>query len=624
MITSKSAGQEIERTGKSRTWPTRSPSFSISIKYRLPLMMAGLLIGMIAVYTLAAYRGVKESALEVGRERLRNVTRQLASLSQQSTAVLLGKTLTAANDPAIRAFLQSPSAITRSPALSILQQFNVAQDPSSLQIELWSGSHSLVLTQPEGAAAAGGLESEFSKCSADPFRIGGAIRIINGTPAYPAVAAVKDDSGKPIGYLVRWRRVIATPEARKQMADLLGSEAALYLGNTQGDVWTDLAKVVPKPPVGLPAADVSHYTRDGISVMAMGQPINGSPWSLVVEFPDRAFLTHAGAFLRRMIVIGLLLLLLCLAGAFALSRSITRPLHTLTLAASGIRDGDYSHFVDIRTFDELGVLSRAFNVMTARVRDSQRELEYQVSQRTAQLLTVNKELEAFSYSVSHDLRAPLRHINGFSQALLEDHGHHLDDVGKGYLRELRGASLEMAQLIDDVLQLARITRSEMRREPVDLSDLAHAVTAELQKGDPGHAVIVNIEEGLSTQGDRRLLQIMLSNLLGNAWKFTSKRELAEITFGQEQKDGERIYFIRDNGAGFDMAHTDRLFRAFQRLHSNSEFEGTGIGLATVQRIVHRHGGNVWAEGIVNQGATFYFVLASFQEVSNGEQGDFAG
>jgi light-regulated signal transduction histidine kinase (bacteriophytochrome) len=358
--------------------------------------------------------------------------------------------------------------------------------------------------------------------------------------------------------------------------------------------------------------------------MAMGRPIAGTPWSIVIEFPDRALLHHAGAFLRRMIVIGLALLLIGLAGAFALSRSITKPLHTLTLAASGITAGDYSRFVDIRTSDELGVLSRAFNAMTARVRDSQRELEQEVSQRTAQLLTVNKELEAFSYSVSHDLRAPLRHVNGFSQALLEDHSDQLDEVGKGYLRELRGASIEMAHLIDDVLQLARISRSEMHREPVDLSELARTVVAELQRADPGHEVILRIADDLSTQGDRRLLQIMLSNLLGNSWKFTSKRDLAEITLGQEQKDGETCYFVRDNGAGFDMAHVDRLFSAFQRLHTVREFEGTGIGLATVQRIVHRHGGKVWASGGVNKGATFYFTLAEFPEVSNGEQGDLAG
>lgn len=243
-------------------------------------------------------------------------------------------------------------------------------------------------------------------------------------------------------------------------------------------------------------------------------------------------------------------------------------------------------------------------------------LEQRVAERTAQLEAANKELEAFSYSVSHDLRAPLRHINGFSQALLEDCADKLDETGKGYLQEVREASQEMAQLIDDMLQLARVTRSEIRREAVNLSELASEIVADFQKIESERAITVNIEEGISTYGDKQLLKIILVNLLGNAWKFTSNREDAEIAFGQEQIDGREVFFVRDNGAGFDMTYADKLFGAFQRLHSSSDFEGTGIGLATVQRIVNRHGGRVWAEGEVAKGAVFYFTLPDFKEVQN--------
>jgi light-regulated signal transduction histidine kinase (bacteriophytochrome) len=302
------------------------------------------------------------------------------------------------------------------------------------------------------------------------------------------------------------------------------------------------------------------------------------------------------------------------AGALALSHSITRPLGELTEAATAIASGNYSHPISARSHDELGTLASAFNDMAVKVRNSQRELELKVQDRTMQLQAANKELEAFSYSVSHDLRAPLRHINGFSKALLEDYSDKLDEAGKGYLQEVRGASQEMAQLIDDLLQLARVTRSELRRARVNLSELAQATVAKLQNRDPERAVAVRVEEGLSAHADKHLMQVVLNNLVENAWKYTSKQEEAEIFFGQKQQGGETVYFVRDNGAGFDMAYANKLFGAFQRLHGAGEFEGTGIGLATVQRIVHRHGGRVWAEGEVNKGATFYFTIPDFKEV----------
>jgi PAS domain S-box-containing protein len=232
----------------------------------------------------------------------------------------------------------------------------------------------------------------------------------------------------------------------------------------------------------------------------------------------------------------------------------------------------------------------------------------ELAQKNSQLLIANGELESFSYSVSHDLRTPLRTIDGFSHALLEDCGAQLSEEGKSHLKRIRSATQRMGALIDDLLSLSRFSRASLHEQPVNMTALVTSVAAEIRKGQPEREVKVEIKEGLKALGDLGLLRIVIENLLGNAWKFTSKKAHAHIEFGQTSARGSNAFFLRDDGAGFDPGHADRLFGAFQRLHGASEFEGTGIGLATVQRIIHRHGGRIWAEGIPQQGATFYFTL----------------
>ena len=245
------------------------------------------------------------------------------------------------------------------------------------------------------------------------------------------------------------------------------------------------------------------------------------------------------------------------------------------------------------------------------------ELENRVKKRTSQLENVNKELEAFAYSVSHDLRTPLRHIDGFSQAIIEDYSDDLDSIAKDFLGRIHRASQRMSNLIDSLLDLSRITRSKLYRREINLGRMAKNIVKDIAKMDKNRKVTFKIDANIMVSGDERLLEIALYNLFSNAWKFTSKIESAVIEFGKlgiKEKEKYQdftsdIFFLRDNGAGFNMKYVDKLFIAFNRLHKTKDFPGTGIGLATVYRIINRHGGKIWAEAEVNRGTTFYFTIS---------------
>lgn len=274
------------------------------------------------------------------------------------------------------------------------------------------------------------------------------------------------------------------------------------------------------------------------------------------------------------------------------------------------------------TEDDLGsfqMLARHMSVLLSNSRlitELHRERR-QLQVMNAQYAVANRELEAFSYSVSHDLRAPLRSIDGFSQALLEDCGPQLDSAGRDYARRVRAAAQRMGELIDDLLKLSRVSRAGLTRQDIDLSALARTVLDELSAREPGRVVQISIQEGLSAWADPHLVRILLDNLLGNAWKFTSRAAHAKIQVGVTEQQGQLTFWVQDNGAGFNAKYVERLFRPFQRLHSLEEFPGTGVGLATVRRIVDRHGGRVWAEGVPEQGATFYFTIPHH---TNGDPG----
>jgi signal transduction histidine kinase len=315
-----------------------------------------------------------------------------------------------------------------------------------------------------------------------------------------------------------------------------------------------------------------------------------------------------------------------------LQRIVTRPLQAMAEVAREVTEKRrFSLRAPKLSQDEIGVLADSFNTMLAEIERATRELEAsnrevlrlnaelesRVKERTAQLEYTNAELETFCYSVSHDLRAPLRSIDGFSQALLEDFPQHVPEEGRRFLSRIRASTQRMGQLIEDLLNLSRVSRGALERRSTDLSELARQVLSELQQRDPQRKVDVSIWDGMRAHGDTRLLRAALENLIGNAWKFTSKTGEPRIEVGVLSDEERKVFYVRDNGAGFDMAYANKLFGAFQRLHSGDEYAGTGIGLATVQRIVHRHGGRVWADAQPGKGAVFFFTLEPSAEGSSG-------
>ncbi|MCI0507588.1 MAG: ATP-binding protein [Gammaproteobacteria bacterium] len=361
----------------------------------------------------------------------------------------------------------------------------------------------------------------------------------------------------------------------------------------------------------------------GAEVLAATNYISKTGWGLVVKMDKAEAFAATSSLIKYILLITLSMMFLVVWVSFAFAKIISNPIVELTKTAHDINEGDLYQRALVRNDDEIGELAGAFNNMannliltqhnlenTNKELQSHREhLEEMVSQRTLELQEKNKELESFAYSVSHDLRSPLRAIDGFSRILQEDYEDQLDDNGKTNLSRIRQASQRMGRLIDDLLELSRINRSEIVRQKIDLSSKVQSMIARLENTGRARKVDFMVQPDVFIYADDVLMDVVIANLIGNAWKYTGKKADARIEFGKTTINDEAVYYVRDNGIGFDMKYANKLFGAFQRLVGYDEYPGTGIGLATVLRVISRHGGRIWAEGDPGKGATFYFTVA---------------
>ena len=721
----------------------QKPSARYSLRVRLPLLIAGLILSVLAIFLGVAYYEVERTLVQAGGARAQAAADQLANLLAQSAQQRLTDVRAAAESAAVRRFLQQQTDDTRAAAV---QRLNALTGPGQPPVEIWDATGRRVL-EVAGPAASDGRQAAVLPANA-PSTVGvSAFRTSGNTVFFEAVAEVLADSAGGRGAtapstrrgFVRVRRSFAAAASSDAISRLVGQGALVLIGNQSGDVWSDLARAVPAPPVRVTQAGVQRYrSADGNRRLGASALIRGTSWAAWVEFPYAVVVAPAWAFVTRMLVIGLCFVVAAALAARAVSARITTPLHDLTQAAESIAAGSHSKPVAADRLDEIGRLGHAFNAMTEKVEKAHRDLETRVQQRlqevkearqdldqffslsldllciadnhgffkrvnpawqdvlgwTADELTsqpyqtfvhpddrvstsaeqtrladggavmafenryrhkdgtyrwlqwkaapsveqgivyaaarditeqkraeramqehadalarANQELEAFSYSVSHDLRAPLRHVTGFATLLEQRAGDRLDEQGRRYLQTMVESASRMGRLIDDLLTFSRMGRTALAKQPVDLGRVVESARREVTVDINGRQIVWTIAPLPVVEADPAMLRLALVNLLSNAVKYTSTRAQAHIEIGTDAASpGETVVFVRDDGVGFDMQYAHKLFGVFQRLHRADEFDGTGIGLANVRRIVERHGGRIWVQSEVDRGATFYVAL----------------
>ena len=582
----------------------------LSIRQRLSLLICTLLLSTIAIYGFANYYSLKKATLAIGKQRLVAITNQISSMLGTSADFLVKTANNTAAQPAVVKCLNSGGKEFRNETIAALDKLH--RDSTWVSAELLDGNFTPLLYSSKTTYKINlNVKNvvDFTKADPGSSKVGKIYRL-GDSMYYPIVSTVLQKK-QIIGYIVCWQLLHASQQAVTSLSKLVGTEASFYLLNTDESLRTDMINPVANLPVGIGrVGSIFEYSGPAGTMIANTQNIPGTYWIIMVEFSENNVLNGINSFLNWIIIVGIVLTAIGIFSAGIVSGNITKPLNQLSVAATAIAEGNYSATVpvDIQRNDEIKHLADVFNIMRAQVEQMHNNLERTVLERTAQLENVNKELEAFSYSVSHDLRTPLRAIIGYSVMFKEDYESDLDDEAKRILRNIIINAKMMGQLIDDLLSFSRLGKKELSVSNVDMQQLTETVVADLLQHEAENKYKIKIGHLPSIDADRGMIKQVLVNLVGNAIKYSSKKAEPLIEIGAAENESTITYYIKDNGAGFDMAYAGKLFGVFQRLHSQEEFEGTGVGLALVKRIIDKHKGEVYAKGEENAGAVFYFSL----------------
>jgi signal transduction histidine kinase len=584
-----------------------------SLRTKVPLYIGAGLAVVIAVWSWLNYGIVKRASLEVGRQHLEGVVNQFSNAYQSNSKEWARTIRTFAATPVITAFVQKRGLTDETAARALIA---TALGSTYRRIEIFAldGAPILAATRANPQLPLlrrPQISAEMQKALQSPdYGTVAPLQAFEDSVVMPIVVAVLKDS-VPIGFMLATRRVMSGAQtARQTLSSLIGGDAQIYVGNANGDVWIDLSGARAQFPVALPLdGSASHYKREDHGLIAAGKAVPNTPWAIAIEMSDRAMLAAPNSVLRQSVALGIVVLLIATIAAWRLSRRTTEPLHSLTLAAQAIAEGDYSKRVKIDRTDEIGVLADSFNRMARDVSSAQTALESKVNERTAQLSARNEDLEAFAHSVSHDLRAPLRAMHGFSQALLEDCSAGMDETAKDYARRIATASQRMDQLTQDLLTFSQVSRGDIALGSVDLDLVLRDAIGQLEADISTKKARVDLQGPFPRVcAHRATLEQALANLVSNGLKFVAPGQSPQIQVRTERSNGSVRVWVEDNGIGIDPVHHRRIFAVFERLHQADKYAGTGIGLAIVRKAVERMGGKVGVESTPGNGSRFWIEL----------------